>query len=227
MTNIFTAGEFAQYAWIKNTWAFIFALAIDVNIVRLFLESSIERSKSAFYIGLGLAAVTGAALLIEGLQQSIGVQWSDQTVQFMIACLIGCRVVLVVVLMAREGYKLGKLIQQSVNSEQQTLERTHEQTEPANTQQPDSEPKNEPSVNTEQAQEVNHESEQETNVIAFTRKPSKRSTSTQKLNSVKKILANNPNATLPEIMKKAGVSKGYASQLRSLATKEYSQVAKG
>jgi hypothetical protein len=114
MTNIFTAGAFAQYTWTKNTWAFIFSLAIDVNIVRLFIEARIERSKSAYTIGLGLAAVTGAALLIEGLQQSIGVQWSSQGVQSVIALLIAFRVVFVVVLMAREGYKLGKLIEVAV-----------------------------------------------------------------------------------------------------------------
>ena len=114
MTNIFTSGEFAQYVWIKNAWAFIFAMAIDVNIVRLFIEARIEHSKSAYTIGLGLAAVTGAALLIEGLQQSIGIQWGNQSVQIVIGVLIAFRVLFVVVLMAREGYKLGKLIQQSV-----------------------------------------------------------------------------------------------------------------
>ncbi len=110
MTNVFTSGEFAQFPGIRNTWAFIFALAIDVNIVRLFVEGKLEKSKLAYGIGTGLAIVTGAALFIEGLQQSIGLQWGNEKVQIIITFLVGFRVLFVIVLMAREGTKLGNVL---------------------------------------------------------------------------------------------------------------------
>lgn len=120
MTNVFTSGYFSRYPGIGGLWAFIFAATIDVNIVRLFLESHCERvkgnvsaSRMAFWVALGLAIVTGAALLVEGLQQSIGVQWTDGTVKGFIGVLIAARVILVVVLMAREGCKLGAALVQN------------------------------------------------------------------------------------------------------------------
>jgi hypothetical protein len=117
MTNVFSSGYFSQFPLIAGIWAFIFAASIDVNIVRLFLEAYIAKhqgqlkeSRIAFWVGLGLACVTGAALLIEGLQQSIGLEWNDPILRFVIGLLIFLRVVLVVVLMAREGGKLGQII---------------------------------------------------------------------------------------------------------------------
>src|SRR5579884_3249233 len=117
MMNVFTSGMFSSYGWIPSIWAFIFAATIDVNIVRLFLEAQIEKlrgnkrgSAIAFYVGLGLAIVTGAALLIEGLQQSIGLEWSNLALRWAIGILIFFRVGFVVVLMAREGGKLGQLV---------------------------------------------------------------------------------------------------------------------
>lgn len=110
MSNVFTSGTLAHWSFVQDTWAIIFAAAIDVNIVRLFLEAHLEKSWGAYTIGIGLTCVTGAALLIEGLQQSIGLQWDNQIVQVTIGILISFRVLFVVVLMAREGTKLGKLV---------------------------------------------------------------------------------------------------------------------
>lgn len=114
MTNVFSSGYFSQYPFISGLWAFIFAATIDVNIVRLFLESHCEKVKghvssarTTFWVALGLSIVTGVALLVEGLQQSIGLSWNDGTVKVFISLIIALRVILVVVLMAREGCKLG------------------------------------------------------------------------------------------------------------------------
>jgi len=109
MTNVFSAGTFVHWPYVSTIWAFIFALAIDVNIVRLFVEAKTDKSKMAFIVGLGLCIVTGAALFIEGLQQSIGIAWSDEKIQTAVGILVGCRVILVIVLMAREGLKLGEV----------------------------------------------------------------------------------------------------------------------
>lgn len=114
MCNVFSGGYFSRFPFISGLWAFIFAATIDVNIVRLFLESHCEKVKgrvssarTTFWVALGLSIVTGVALLVEGLQQSIGLLWTDETVKVSISLIIALRVVLVVVLMAREGCKLG------------------------------------------------------------------------------------------------------------------------
>lgn len=114
MTNVFTSGQFAQWWWINAAWALIFSATIDVNIVRLFVESAIEwkqghkfQSAISFLIGAGLGAVTGAALLLEGKQQSIGLNWESERIKWVILGLIAVRIALVIVLMAREGVRLG------------------------------------------------------------------------------------------------------------------------
>jgi Helix-turn-helix domain of resolvase len=116
MSNVFTSGQFARWPYVQTIWAVIFASAIDVNIVRLFIESYVDKSRDAFWIGLCLGCVTGAALLIEGLQQSIGLTWTSWYVQFTIAMLVFARVVCVIILMAREGKKLGQMLQVPVST---------------------------------------------------------------------------------------------------------------
>jgi len=129
MSNVFMQGYFSQFPVISGAWAFIFAATIDVNIVRLFLESQVEWRQGnkwtgwiAFGVGLGLATVTGVALFIEGLQQSIGLEWNDPTLKLVIAILIGLRVFLVVVLMAREGSKLGQMIAALVEEKSEQID---------------------------------------------------------------------------------------------------------
>lgn len=108
MSNVFTAGTFAHWPYIATIWAVIFSVAIDVNIVRLFLESKINEDRGAFCIGLGLCLVTAAALFIEGIEQSIGLNWDTDIIRSAIFLLVGLRVILVIVLMAREGRRLGE-----------------------------------------------------------------------------------------------------------------------
>lgn len=116
MTNVFLSGAFARYPWIAGTWAFVFAATIDLNIVRMFIEAAIERTQRTrrawipMVIGSGLALITGAALFIEGVQQSVGFDWNSETVKRTLIVLILLRVFLVVVLMAREGTKLGTML---------------------------------------------------------------------------------------------------------------------
>lgn len=129
MTNVYTGGKFAQWPWIGNLWAFIFAFSIDVNIVRLFIESRYEyrlgnKSNSVWsmLIGTGLGVVTGAALLFEGYEQSIGLLWGSENIKIALAVLLGARVVLVILLMAREGLKLGDLLFTQLNPVQESVQ---------------------------------------------------------------------------------------------------------
>lgn len=107
VANVFTRGQLAQSSDVQTAWAIIFAVAIEVNIVRLFFEARYDDDKHAKWLGIGLAIVAGVALLIEGLQQSIGVNWSSFAMQSVIGIVIFLRVVVVVFLLAREGSRLG------------------------------------------------------------------------------------------------------------------------
>lgn len=121
MSNVFSSGMFARYSWIPTAWAIVFAMTIDVNIVRLFVEGTVsfcQQKKregfASYVIGFGLGAVTAAALFIEGLQQSIQLSWNDGLVHTIIVILIGVRVLFVIVLMAREGRNLGLLLYENM-----------------------------------------------------------------------------------------------------------------
>jgi hypothetical protein len=114
ISNVFTHGQLASGSLVQMTWAVIFAAAIEVNIVRLFFESKLDKDRGAFVLGIVLAIVAGAALLIEGLQQSIGFDWANIVVQWTVGIVVGLRVLVVVLLLAREGAKLATVLSEDV-----------------------------------------------------------------------------------------------------------------
>lgn len=249
LTNVFTAGEFAQYPWIKNAWALMFSIAIDVNIVRLFVESKVDKSRWAFTIGIGLCIVTGAALLLEGLQQSIGLSWQSVPVQGTISIIVGLRVLLVIILMAREGRKLGDLVLMVTHVPVQAstvLEASQEQesehpkehdtgpivnplaTDEVFTEQAESEHLETPLSDREQeAQDHTQDTPGEIPIVNIERRKktpvSKQSSNAQA--RVYNVLKSHPNATITELVNKAKVSRGYASRIRSQWMSEQLQSA--
>lgn len=106
ISNVFTRGQLASGSLIETFWAVIFATAIEVNIVRLFFEWKLDKDNGAKWLGICLVLVAGIALLIEGLQQSIGFIWSNFYVQVVVGIVVGLRVFVVVLLLAREGSRL-------------------------------------------------------------------------------------------------------------------------
>jgi cation transport ATPase len=117
MANVFTSGEFARWPWVTTAWALIFSATIDVNIVRMFVEGYIERAQGqrvsgniAYAIGGVLAVVTGAALFLEGVEQSIGLTWDSDIMHETLGVLLALRVICVVILMSREGRRLGHVV---------------------------------------------------------------------------------------------------------------------
>src|SRR5438034_3675425 len=110
IANVFTRGLVASSQGVQIAWAIIFAIAIEVNIFRLFFEWKQDSDRGALWLGIGLVFVAGVALLIEGLQQSIGFAWSNISVQVVIAIVIALRVGMVIVLVAREGSRLGAML---------------------------------------------------------------------------------------------------------------------
>lgn len=117
MANVFTSGEFARWAWVTTAWALIFSATIDVNIVRMFVEGYVERAQGqrvsgniAYAIGGVLAVVTGAALFLEGVEQSIGLTWDSDIMHETLGVLLALRVICVVILMSREGRRLGHVV---------------------------------------------------------------------------------------------------------------------
>jgi hypothetical protein len=106
ISNVFTRGALANSSGLEMAWAVVFATAIEVNIVRLFFEWKLDKDNGALVLGIGLVFVAGVALLIEGLQQSIGFTWSNLYVQIVVGVVVGLRVLVVVLLLAREGSRL-------------------------------------------------------------------------------------------------------------------------
>ncbi len=199
ISNVFTRGQIANDPRLQTAWAIIFAAAIEVNIVRLFFEWKLDRDNGALWLGIGLVFVAGVALLIEGLQQSIGFGWGNFYLQFAVGSVIALRVFVVVLLLAREGSKLAFSV---VESEHLVYAcpvhfTKHESIQPVYTD-------SEQGVITE----VNSEANTPVNTIPFT---SKHLTVAQK--RVLKVFDANRNASMREIAKKAKVSPGYASQI--------------
>ncbi len=107
LTNVFTTGSLVTITGVQLAWAILFSAAIEVNSVRLFIESAIDDSKTDFGIAIVLTIVAGAALFVEGLQQTTGFDWSNLWVRIVIGFLLAARVVCVMILLGREGRKLG------------------------------------------------------------------------------------------------------------------------
>jgi len=110
VANVFTRGQLAQSQLIQMVWAVIFAAAIEVNIVRLFFESKHDHDTAAKSLGIGLIIVAGVSLIIEGIQQSIGFDWSNIWAQGVVGSVVGLRVIVVMFLLAREGSRLATVL---------------------------------------------------------------------------------------------------------------------
>jgi hypothetical protein len=102
MANLFTAGHAAQWDNISVIWAWVYAAAIETNVIRLFTE----KRKASFALGLGLGVVTCIALQFEGMQQTGSMMWNNPTVQMLLPWIIALRSILVYVLIAYEGRRL-------------------------------------------------------------------------------------------------------------------------
>ena len=113
MVNVFTGGALSQWRWLEFVWAIVFSVAIEVNVSRLLSE----RTKLSVALGLCLAVVAGIALIIEGLQQTIGVSWDNVWLHRAVVFSIILRVVVVVALMAVEAHKQRELRRSVAKSE--------------------------------------------------------------------------------------------------------------
>lgn len=204
VSNVFTRGQLAQASWIETTWAIIFAAAIEVNIVRLFFESRLNKDRGAFWLGVGLVFVAGIALTIEGLQQSIGFNWSNYYVQVVVGFVVGLRVLVVVLLLAREGSRLGTTILQT--------EQEYEPIYACLVHFP--EPKPEPLAEQIPEQEPECETEQdaEQNMIPFPN-TAKRKALQPIERQVQRWHTKYPNMTYAEIGQKVGRSKTTVSNI--------------
>lgn len=113
VANIFVHGTLiARLQWpgVEIVWAVVFAAAIEVNIVRLFFEARLYHDRIAFRSGVILVIVACFALLIEGMQQSIGFDWHSPLAQIGIGTVIVLRVCVVGLLLAREGSRLATVV---------------------------------------------------------------------------------------------------------------------
>lgn len=223
VANVFVRGQLAQGSFIETFWAVVFAAAIEVNIVRLFFEAKLHKDRWSFILGILLIFVAGIALTIEGLQQSIGFNWTDSHVQIGLGFVVSLRVLVVVVLLAREGSRLATMLEQGEQESEQQMYAC-----PVTFRDPDALLCGEPVYaclvdfsKRLSIQEMFTESEQEVftgsiqavntsaNISVFTGKQ------TPAAKRVQKILRANPDASLSVIASKAQVSRGYASQIRA------------
>src|SRR6266702_1451982 len=117
MANLFTAGKAAQWDNISVVWAWLYAAAIETNVVRLFTE----KRKASFALGLGLGVVTCIALQFEGMQQTGSMMWNNPTVQMLLPWIIALRSILVYVLIAYEGRRLMQDDEQVVSAQSTRL----------------------------------------------------------------------------------------------------------
>lgn len=135
MSNVFSyGGLIKQYTFTSGLWAFVYSASIDVNVVRLFIESSIEWSINRLssvvdaFIATGLGACVVAALYVESLQSSLHLQWSDPGLLNVISFIVSIRVIFVFLLMAREGIGLGQSVVCTLRSSTRNRTRLHTDT---------------------------------------------------------------------------------------------------
>ncbi len=230
MANVFTSGQFAQFPGISTAWAIIFSVAIDVNIVRLFVEAKLDKSWAAWWLGFGLCIVTGAALSIEGLEQSIGVVWTSQMIQTSITILVFCRVLLVILLMAREGAKLGTLLDtlpvEKIAPPMTSTEQEEQEKEPGREHATEAitERDTEPLQNVlEDDSEPEKEKDTEHTLPTFSRpvaRPGGHKKHVQKIRGnglllIQQELQKNPHISTATICKNTGLSRSYVSSQRT------------
>ncbi len=135
MSNVFSYGVLIkQSTFVPGLWAFVYSASIDVNVVRLFIESSIEWSINRLssvidaFIASGLGGCVVAALYVESLQSSLHLQWSDPLLLKVISFIVFVRVIFVFLLMAREGICLGQAVVSTFRSSTRNRTRLHTDT---------------------------------------------------------------------------------------------------
>jgi hypothetical protein len=199
VANVFMRGQLAQSYNVQMAWSFIFAAAIEVNIFRLFFEWRHDNDEGAKWLGIGLVLVAGVALSIEGLQQSIGFNWSDWRIQVVIGIVIILRVVMVTWLLGREGSRLGLMVRDdatNIHACQVSFPAPVVMTEPA------------PTV----VQEIDMPAPQQLRIMP----PKQQNTATR----IRAIVAKNPDIKLEDLARKAGVSVRTAQRHKPRQEKE-------
>lgn len=127
MSNVMTGGAIVDSAMMKRAWAIATSSAIEANIPLMFFsawaswrdEKNLE-GLCSILLGLALAIITGISVGIESLQQSlVGQTIESATVKMHIdmATFIYCRVALIILLVAREGYHLFTILEDASGEE--------------------------------------------------------------------------------------------------------------
>lgn len=222
MANLFTAGRAAQWDNVSIVWAWIYAAAIETNVVRLFTE----KRKASFALGLGLGVVTCIALQFEGMQQTGSMMWNSATVQILLPWIIGLRSILVYVLIAYEGRRL--INTEQVQSAQPTrlsvlknalLDRAIERVVPLN-QGAQTPAHIEPIEHPKQIEQSKVEQVAKLHVVKITQE-------TAPLERVRKALSEHPNAGYNELGRLTDLAPATAKKYRQLSTAQNKQVATG
>jgi hypothetical protein len=199
IANVFMHGQLASDTRLQFAWAVLFAAAIEVNIVRLFFEAKLDKDHGAFVLGIVLAIVAGAALLIEGLQQSIGFDWSNILVQWTVGIVVAARVIVVVWLLAREGSRLAS----SMIDTAQPLTQIDTPAQP------------------ELIQELVQEEVQDTDTKLHIVPAQKKHTVTPaQLRKMRTLLTTDPRIPVRTLADKVGVSPGTAQKYKNSIAKE-------
>jgi hypothetical protein len=190
IANVFMRGQLASDTRLQFAWAVLFAAAIEVNIVRLFFEAKLDKDRGAFVLGIVLAFVAGVALIIEGLQQSIGFDWNNVYVQSFIGLVVALRVCVVVWLLAREGSKLAS----ALSDTEQPIYACFVQ------------------FDTPKEPEVIQKS------VPIRVLPQHKNNPTQ--NKIRAVLKSKPDVSIRTLAEKAGVSPGTAQKYKNLIDQE-------
>lgn len=207
ISNVFVRGQLATWSWLEIVWAVIFAAAIEVNIVRLFFEWKLDNDQGAKWLGIILALVAGVALLIEGLQQSIGFDWSNIFVQSVIGLVIALRVLVVVLLLAREGSKLASSMGEDVQPLYACLVHFAPPSPPESVQ--------------DIEHTVIHDTEQPLHIVPAQKPVSqKRTVTAQQLRKMRTLITTDPRIPVRTLADKVGVSPGTASKYKNSIANE-------
>jgi hypothetical protein len=202
ISNVFVRGQLATWSWLEFVWAIVFAAAIEVNIVRLFFEAKLDNDKGAFVLGIVLAIVAGAALLIEGLQQSIGFDWNNIYVQWTVGIVVMLRVFVVVLLLAREGSKLASAVHQDTQPMYACLVQFDAPALPEDVQ-------------------IEQEVEQQLHIVhAQQSAQNKRTLPPAQIRKMRTILNTDPTISVRKLAQQAGVSPSTAQNYKSSLAKE-------
>lgn len=138
MANVFLHGQLAGNEIWQKVWAFVFAFAIEVNVVRLLFERRSKDDWNTLALAIGLGAVALVALMIESVQTSVGVDWNSGFMHWGVVVVLGLRVIMVMWLLVREGDRYGAVYrgEKGKFTTQQSLAKPQKQPKPSKISQP-------------------------------------------------------------------------------------------